>query len=207
MKYNDNTIFLLPLLGIDLKIFTVKTSIKTKNGYKTNRFYNSYITDDLIDIHRDEHIYVCHYGTQDVLYAQFEETIELYPNYKDSYEIAGGNLIVRIFEVPDKFKAEYHYFKEGKFSKFSKDAQRLCVINSIATYLAGKYNIADILPGIFKTNITKKLELKKDWENYIGESLSETDELWIKKTLEEESLTEELRKKLQQEFCNGIQIK
>lgn len=207
MRYNDNTIFLLPLLNIDTRIFNVKTSIKTKEGYKTNRFYNSYLTDDLIDLHRDEHIYICHYGTQDVLYDQFEETIELYPNYKDSYEIASGNLVVRIFEVPDRFKPEYHYFKEGKFSKFSKEAQKLCITNSAVTYLAGKYNIGEILPGIFKSNITKKLELKKNWEEYVGEVLTEEDELWVKRTLEEESITEILRRNLQQKFNSIIQIK
>lgn len=209
MRYNDNTIFLLPLLGLDCRIFTTKTSIKTKGGFKGNRFFNSYLQDDLIDTYRDNHIYIVHWGSQDVLYSQFEETIETYPNYKDTYELCGGALVVRIFEIPDQYKAEYQYFKEGKFSKFSKEAQKLCIINSLATTLAGKYNIADILPAIFKSDIKKAGKLRNDWDNFLNLDvqeekykiyLSDEDELWSKRTTEQESLTEIVRKQLEQKY-------
>lgn len=110
------------------------------------------------------------------LRARSEYILEYFVGTQD-----GRNLIMMVFQVPDKFAKDYLNFKEGKYSKFSDAYKKLF----------GRYTHNERAQPIESTIwrvIHKSPELKKELEKYwnftstskIGEPLifGEDDELW-----------------------------
>lgn len=190
-KITDTSVFLTPLLDINSKIFEQK--IRTKDGFQNSRFFNSFILDEVIDLYRDYHIFLVHYATRDIKYEEFNNIIESCPNYKDSYEEGGQNLVVRIIELPDKFKPEYDLFRNGQYSKFSKEAKMRCISNALVNTLNGQ-PLKGMLEAIFKINPALAQQLKNSWIRSLKlDYMPDDQELWHNRNEREETLTSELK--------------
>ncbi len=114
-KYcTDSTLFLLYMIGY-------------KFNNLPNNFVNAYIEDEgykedftcpIFVLFRVD-INISHRG---ISWSNFKTSMITNPCYRDSYYVGneeGLDLIMFVFETPDKLKDDYTLFLEGKFSFFS----------------------------------------------------------------------------------------
>lgn len=88
----------------------------------------------------------------------------------------GSNLIMMIFQVPEKWAKEYILFKAGKYSKFSEEYKKLF----------NRYthdDNAQPIESIIWRVVYKSTELRKQLQDWIGRGVNdyvftEEDELW-----------------------------
>ena len=66
-----------------------------------------------------------------------------------------------VFQVPEKYVNEYHFFLTGEYSKFSSEYQKLFKPNSLP------YKVIDKDPG-----------LRRTWEKRLDEKLDVSSELY-----------------------------
>lgn len=211
---NDNAVFLVPLLGIDTRIFDTKTMIRTGvgNTLTNKRFFDSFLTDDAHSSYDTHHIFIAYYLSYDSLFEGFEMNLEEQQTFKESYDLIPGKLRIAIFEILDEFKPDYDKFIEGKFSQYSKKAKEYCTINYVVPQLAGKYPVKQILPAVFKTNAKATKALKERWENFLTGDLEsqapvilqDNDELWTRREVEEESLTKKEKEIIKEMFTPKV---
>jgi hypothetical protein len=88
----------------------------------------------------------------------------------------GSNLIMMVFQVPDKWAKEYINFKAGKYSKFSEEYKKL-----FNRYTHDEK--AQPIESIIWRVVHKAPELRKQLQDWIGRSpndyvFTEEDELW-----------------------------
>lgn len=141
---------MLPLLGLNRFSFG-----------SPDKFVNSYVTED------DEHIVVeCTHP--------YSAIITNHANYKLGFN--KGNCYFAVFEVPRFYREDVKKFREGKYSRFSKQAKDLICKKSGLTYrvpvAGGGYNSALELLALEKDK-----ELRKYWEDKLAVRISEEAEL------------------------------
>jgi hypothetical protein len=104
----------------------------------------------------------------------FKEYHDYLLNHKlffDQYLFTSNDDILFIFRFPDRYKEEYKLFKEGKYSKFSKEAKGLIISYSAEAYVYPP--LVEDLMGV----LWKQKSRKKKLEDSLGMSISDDSEL------------------------------
>ena len=175
---NCTTIFMAP---------TLKTP---KDSLRNNGFINAYIKDELSDSEYKDCIYVLFKPNdldmfKDFLDGEYERTKQIIEDY--DYE---GGFVVVVYKLDKKFEKDFKIVKEGKYSKTSKQFQKLFpkVIklkkNGLhRDELSLQYRVFN------KTN-----DLLEYWQEKIGSSSSWKDEyeVWSEFNIKNETLTKKV---------------
>lgn len=179
-KYSKSTMFLLPMLGIDLR----------------NRLLAKYLRNVYIDDKSRAHDYtrplfllfaVKSFKEKD--WAQLLDLLETRDSLKglmiDDYYVSrdvedGVHLIMYVYKTPDKWANDYYHFKAGRYSKFSKEYKSKfpteasengkIVENNIYGIIHKTDNIIDKVASYFARTEKDKEELIRDMRTW--------DEVW-----------------------------
>ena len=102
-KQTKSNIFILPMLSGERKLF----------------FYDSHLINTFIGLQDHEGcIALLYRWSGDPLFLKFENALKQFRNYIDSQDIA-NDLILFIFDIPNKHTNNYKNFIEGKYSEFT----------------------------------------------------------------------------------------
>lgn len=93
-------------------------------------------------------------------FADFCEKIKKHPNYEFEYDLEGE--VMFVFKIPEEFWNDVELFKQGKYSEISKSYVR----KNFTKFDDPRYKV-----------FNKDVYYRKKVEDYIGEPLSDTDEL------------------------------
>lgn len=184
-RYNNATIFLLPLLDIRKEVFDLAVPYKGR----ASRLFNAYIMDVDIPKYQRGYVTVVHYNHQDVGFRAFEEKLMTFKNFVDSYDIGQSLYGVKVYEIPDISKASYGAFLRGQYSKYELvDAARCLASNYIGD--------DDLLTKVFM----KDESLKRQKEELLGVELGDS-ELWSVYNADYDILTREIK-----EYLKGTKL-
>ena len=165
IKATKTTDFMLPLLG-----FTKK--------YYEPFLVNAYLGDKKLGGISPEQILLLLSNHQmDLRYVRIEKALRTLSDYIDYYDVLDTRMSIFVFNMPVDFLDEYHYFVQGKYSKFSEEAQ-IKIIKGRSPQSS--------MPYIFK----KDPILKNYWETKFNSALDTDAEVWPILTLEEEIFDE-----------------
>lgn len=126
----------------------------------------------------DPHIYIIMKFRLDganINFEDLERIIQDHIDYVTQYDINKGSYICFVFKIPEIYINDYLIFIDGKYSLLSKDYQQ---------YLSGN-NTTSIYYKVFN----KDSELRKSWEDKIGEKLDKNAEVLSKPDLLKELFT------------------
>jgi len=161
-KFTNTTLFLLPALNI------------LNDDLSKAGFINAYLGDNGYEIEYKNSLYLLFKpsGSSDI-----EDFIDKYKEViHDDYNI--GDHVMIVFKFPKDFIKEYKYFKQGKYSKFSKTYINLYFPFSKETKVDGKV----IKEHTLFYHIFNKTKWIKDWWNtrlgYDNEHELKMDEWW-----------------------------
>ncbi len=161
-KKTITTIFMVPTLKIN------------RDKLKENKFINAYVKDGRKDVQYEDCIYLLFKPEnlekfKDFLDDEYERTKSII----DDYDYEDGYIVV-VYELNDKYKRDFEYVKNGKYSKTSKEFQSLFPkIVKIKTN--GRYKDEISLQyRIF--NHTE--DLVQFWENKLDVKFDDDQELW-----------------------------
>lgn len=178
------SMFLVPALGLD------------KETLHKYNYLNSY--SEMVDKDKeyDPHVvYILFRPTSKELFQDFiEKQYDLEKGLLEDYNL-DDEFVVLVFQLDDKFKKDYELVKISKYSKTSKDFQKLFPA------LVVKKNQKGIItqrPSLQKLVFTKDPSLHNYWEQKIGGKLPEDAEVWYdfnieKETLDFESIIKQLK--------------
>ena len=173
IKKNITTIFMVPTLKVP------------KNALKSNGFINAYIKDASREDGYKNSIYLLFKPDdldkfREFLDGEYERTkavIEDY-DYDDGY-------VVVVYQLDDKFNNDFELIKQGKYSKTSKEFQKMfpktvTIVknNSVRDEISLQYRI-----------FNRAQDLIEFWEDKLGISLKDEYEVWegwddLRETLE-----------------------
>lgn len=115
---NKSGNYILPMLGLRLSEFK-------REGYANlpqSRFVNCFIGDDDKE-HYNNHIFVCYKYSGDQGFLKFENSMQQNVYYVGSYD-PDIKHVMHVYSVPKHWQEDYDFFKEGKYSRFSKIYKR-----------------------------------------------------------------------------------
>lgn len=165
IKATKTTDFMLPLLG-----FTKK--------YYEPFLVNAYLGDKKLGgISPEQILLLLSNHKMDLRYVRIEKALRTLSDYIDYYDVLDTRMSIFVFNMPVDFLDEYHYFVQGKYSKFSEEAQ-IKIIKGRSPQSS--------MPYIFK----KDPILKNYWETKFNSALDTDAEVWPILTLEEEIFDE-----------------
>ena len=169
------SIFMLHSLNVD------------REKFKDNGFINAYIKDELRDIHYENCIYVLFHPKdldkfREFLDGEYERTKSII----DDYDFTDGFVVV-VYELNKKFEKDYELIKQGKYSKTSKEFQKLFpkVIKIVRNGL--RKDEISLQYRIFN----KTQDLIKFWEDELGVEFDSDQEVWETFHIKRETLNEE----------------
>jgi len=161
VKATKTTDFMLPLFGF------------TKNYYSPF-LINAYLGDnDTGGIAPEQILILLSNHRMDLRYVRIEDTIKSLAEYVDYYDVLDSRMTLFVLNIPDEYINEYHYFVQGKYSKFSEAAQ--------VKIVKGRSPDSS-MPYIFK----KDPVLKNYWETKLNSELEKQAEVWPILTPDEE---------------------
>ena len=170
-------------------IFMVPTLKTPKDSLRNNGFINAYLQDDISESYYKNCIYILFKPDnidlfKDFLDNEYERTKQIVEDY--DYE---GGFVVVVYSLNEKFNKDFELIKKGKYSKTSKEFQKLFskVIKLMKNglhrdELSLQYRIFN------KTN-----DLIEYWQDKLGINYWEEDmEVWSEFKIENETLTKKV---------------
>jgi hypothetical protein len=143
----------------------------------TEYFVNAFLDDKGFEHHLTRPLFILFkVGNNDNRWNTLAQRLRVKPEYVLEYLCGvqnGKNLLMMVFQVPEKFTREYLLFKEGKYSKFGDDYKKL--------FLRYTYNDkAQPVESIIWRVLYKSEELRKELIRYFGDDVEfdPEDELW-----------------------------
>ena len=176
VKKTISSIFMVPTVGL-LK------EIRDANGY-----LNAYSEDRIKNEPHEDCVYVLFRPNnldkfREFLDSEYERTKDLICDY--DYP---NNLIILVYKLNPRFKADFHLIKMSRYSKTSPEFQAL--FPKVIKYKTEEGLQRDELT--LQVRIFKKTpDLRKFWEDKFDVSLPDDIEVWEGYHLENEILTEE----------------
>lgn len=165
IKATKTTDFMLPLLGY------------TKKWYEPF-LVNAYLGDKKLGgISPEQILILLSNHKMDLRYVRIEKSLKELSDYVDYYDVLDTRMSIFVFNMPVDFLDEYHHFVQGKYSRFSEEAQ-IKIIKGRSPQSS--------MPYIFK----KDPILKNYWETKFNSALDNDAEVWPILTLEEEIFDE-----------------
>lgn len=155
-------------------IFLVPTLEIPKDALLDNGFINAYTKDSMQESLFPDAIFLL-FKPEDLnkfrefLLSEYERT----DNVLDDYDYEGGYVVI-VYKLNSNIKKDVTLIKQGKYSKTSKEFQKLFPTNvSIKKGGITKLEIS-LQVRVFK----KSNDLREYWENKIGTSLNDAQEVW-----------------------------
>jgi|TARA_B110000908_G_C10182868_1_gene416555 hypothetical protein len=165
----------------------VPTLKAPKDSLKNNGFINAYIKDDLSESEYEDCIYVLFKPNdldlfKDFLDSEYERTKQVIEDY--DYE---EGFVVVVYKLNKKFDKDFNKIKQGKYSKTSKEFQKLFP-KVIKLKKSGLHR--DELSLQYRV-FNKTNDLIEYWQEKIGSSSAWKDEyeVWSGFNIENETLT------------------
>ena len=132
LEENDTSKFLLPtIINIDnnLSNSSYPKSSVVRNFLKNYYFVNAYVGDlglynkdySWVNNTSNCNIHLLFNPLYTVPFEKFENKLKSFENWKDSYDLQSGYMVVHVFEVPDLYKDVYRNFVKSQFSKINHD--------------------------------------------------------------------------------------
>jgi len=168
-KFNMTSDFVMPLLGIPVDVFKCKVKDSFQRVVLSNRFYQAYIYDDIVDSFREKCVFVVYHQMQDVEFSAFENTLKSYPNFLANYDIGDSAFGCAVFKIPQEHEADYEAYLKGKWSNYSESARAKCIENRFTDS-----KTSQIIGQIF----SRSEVLREGWENKMDIKLPENAEVW-----------------------------
>ena|SRR4030042_52060 len=161
-RYNKSKTYLLPLLAevidIDARFF--------------NHLHNTFIYD--IDGKYKDCLLILHdFSFRNPEFTAYEHRLTNNPYFVELKDIE--NKVLYVFKFPEEYMEEYNHFKNGKYSKFGKDAKDT-IINFFGNIYAGNLNAVNFLL-LIKQILYKEQKLKEKIEKELNVTLSDDAEL------------------------------
>jgi len=160
IRYNKSKTYLLPLLAevVEIKFFSslVDTYIMDPNEKYENCMFLLY-----------------NFSFKNPEFTAYEHKLVENPYFIDSVDI--DNQVLYIFEFPEEYIREYNLFKQGKYSKYGKDAKDT-IINFFGNIYAGNLNAVKFLMTL-KQVLYQDNKLKQELEKKLNVTLPEGAEL------------------------------
>ncbi len=155
-------------------IFMIPTLKISKDLLKNNGFINGYLQDIDKDIQYENAVYIL-FKPDDLdrfrnfLEGEYERTKDIIEDYdyKDGF-------VVVVYKLNPKFKKDYNIIKTGKYSKTSKEFQKL--FPKKIKIIKGKLTKDEI--SLQYRIFNKTEDLIQFWENKIGIYFQENNEAW-----------------------------
>jgi len=162
LRYNKSKTYLLPLLAevIDIDI----------------RFFNNLINTYIFDVNGiyENCFFILHdFSFKNPEFTAYEHKLTNTEYFVDLVDI--DNRVLYIYKFPEEYIVEYNYFKEGKYSKFEKDAKDK-IINFFGNIYKGNLNAVNFLLTLRQV-LYKDNKLKEKLEKELGVLLPEDAEL------------------------------
>lgn len=114
-KDNLSSIFLLPSIQLDAR---------TRSRFNTYGFINSFTSCNRLKYNHPVLFLLFKPEKFNKQFLNFYQDLSKNRNFLEEYDL-GDNYLLIVFEIPEKFIPDYKFFLEGKYSKMSKDYQRL----------------------------------------------------------------------------------
>lgn len=155
-------------------IFMVPTLKVPSGALKNNGFINGYVKDENKDAEYKDCIYLLFKPTdldkfRDFLDGEYERTKDIIEDY--DYE---DGYVVVVYKLNTIFKSDFELIKAGKYSKTSKEFQSLFP-KAVKIIVDGKHRDEISL----QIRIFKRTEdLREFWEEKLGVSFGEEQEVW-----------------------------
>lgn len=106
-------------------IFMVPTLKVPKDSLRNNGFINAYIDDDMSDNHYKGCVYILFKPNDIDMFKGFlDKEYQRTKKVIEDYDYEGGFVVV-VYELDKKFKKDFEIIKQGKYSKTSKEFQKL----------------------------------------------------------------------------------
>lgn len=154
MEINNSSVFVLPVLGKHYTFYG--------NNLEQCYLYNKLGLDNCI----------C-FLFSGAVSEDIDSEMRKLPCYVDTISKKGK--FIYFYSIPDEYLSDIELFKVGKYSKMSDDyKQKILECNSNQS--KNKKNTK--LYGILYPDSTKGRDIKKDWEDKIGEKLPDDSEVW-----------------------------
>jgi len=177
-KFTTSSVFLAPLVTIE----------KSLIGH---RFINSYLKDESVDTHQDNHLFIVYSNYQDTGFETFENKLLSNKYCVEQYDIVSTYFGVAIFQIPEYFLREYQLFLRGRYSEFSPEAKGLCLTNNLIssgnTAFLSKIN-KDSEKTLLQCIFDKDEALRTIQSNRLGTEIPKGQELWSTPDLTNEIL-------------------
>lgn len=159
--------FMLPSLELTISTLVIKA------------FVNAYINDADYEHEFDQPVFLLFKITNkkdwDVIYEQLTSNKNYVLDYNCGCNEQGEDLVMIVFEVPEKFKEDYQNFKLSRYSKFSEEYKK-----KFPRYLAVKNQKEET---VVWQIINKSAKLKRDIEldlKLVHGYLDNQEEIWGK---------------------------
>ena len=184
-RYNNATIFLLPLLELRKEVFELAIPYKGR----ASRLFNAYMMDIDVPKYQRGYITIVHYNHQDVGFKAFEDKLMNSDGFVDSYDIGDSSYGAKVYEIPGRSKESYGAFLRGQYSKYELvDAARCIASNYIGD--------DKLLTKVFM----KDESLRRQKEELLGVELGDS-ELWSVYNADYDILTKEIK-----EYLKGTKL-
>jgi hypothetical protein len=162
LKKTITSIFMVPTLGID------------KEKLKSNNFLNAYIKDVRKDIQYKDCVYLLFQPEDMDLFKDFlDEEYERTQQLIDDYDYEGGFVVV-VYKLNAKYKRDFELVTLGKYSltstNFQSEFQKIIKLNKNGLQrdeLSLQYRI-----------FNRSEDLIKFWEDKLGVSFDDDQEVW-----------------------------
>lgn len=171
-KKTITTIFMVPTLKIN------------RDSLRENKFINAYIKDGERDVQYENCIYLLFKPHnierfKDFLDGEYERTKSII----DDYDYEDGFVVV-VYELDEKFEADFSLVKSGKYSKTSEEFQKL--FPKVVKVNSGGYWKEEISLQYRIFNHTE--DLVQFWEKKLDVEFDDDQELWHAFIEEDETL-------------------
>lgn len=164
------SIFMVPTLGID------------KEDLSKNNFINAYSDDINNDASIEDSVFLLFKPKDLVNFKSFlEKEYEKTKKIIEDYDYEDGYVVV-VYNLDDKYKEDFDKIREGKYSTTSIQFQNLFNKTVRSEKTGNEQETIQYL--IF----TKDIKLLDFWEEAIGQSLHEDEEIWPEFNIVKETL-------------------
>lgn len=155
-------------------IFMVPTLKIAKDSLSSNGFINGYAADIDKESQYPDCIYLLFKPEniekfREFLEGEYERTTDII----EDYDYPEGHIVV-VYKLDPTFKKDYSIIKKGRYSKVSNEFKKLFPETVSLTKNGWKKEEASIQHRIFN----KSEDLTKYWEDKLGISFDENQELW-----------------------------
>ena len=172
LKRTITSIFIVPTLGIN------------RNSLKENSFLNGYVEDASKDVQYSKCVYLLFRPTdldkfRTFLDGEYERTQQVI----DDYDYEDGYVVV-VYELNQKFKRDFEFVKNSKYSRTSEEFQKL--FPKLIKIKKDGVNREEVSLQYRVFNKTE--DLRKYWEEKLGVDFDEEWEVWDGFDIDKETL-------------------